>query len=221
MKLGIATIGQSPRDDVVPDMFPQFPKNYILQTGALDGLSMVQIAKLAPGPGDHPLVTRLRSGDEVVISKEHVQPLMQDVVHQLERDGAGIVCVLCTGEFSVSTVHARLVFPDRLLAGIVNGLLQDGILGVVIPHEGQSAWMSKRWTTERRAVHTSVFSPYVDDRSAEDLADELSRAGTDMVVLDCMGYPLDLRGSLIRQLGIPVVHANSAVGAVVTSILGR
>jgi hypothetical protein len=46
--LGLVTIGQSPRDDVMAQMMPFLPDNmYIRQVGALDGLTGEQIAKLA------------------------------------------------------------------------------------------------------------------------------------------------------------------------------
>ena len=38
--LGVATIGQSPRSDVLPQMLPYLPRDLdIRQAGALDGLS--------------------------------------------------------------------------------------------------------------------------------------------------------------------------------------
>jgi len=43
-KLGIITVGQSPRSDIVAEMAPFFGKDIdIIERGALDGLSMTQI----------------------------------------------------------------------------------------------------------------------------------------------------------------------------------
>ena len=48
-KVGLITVGQSPRSDVVPDMAAILGGDVeILEAGALDGLSREQIAPLAP-----------------------------------------------------------------------------------------------------------------------------------------------------------------------------
>ncbi|MGH3750343.1 MAG: AroM family protein, partial [Micromonosporaceae bacterium] len=57
--LGVVTIGQAPRDDLVPEMVPLLPPARIVEHGALDGMSAAQIADLAPKPGEQPLTSRL------------------------------------------------------------------------------------------------------------------------------------------------------------------
>ena len=63
IRVGIVTIGQAPREDVVPDMAELMgPGAEILEGGALDGLTREEIERLAP-EGDHEvLVTRLTDG---------------------------------------------------------------------------------------------------------------------------------------------------------------
>ena len=59
-KVGLITVGQSPRSDVVPDMAAILGGDVeILEAGALDGLSRAQIAPLAPEGDDEIIVTRL------------------------------------------------------------------------------------------------------------------------------------------------------------------
>jgi len=48
-KLGLITIGQSPRTDVTPDLIPIFgPDIQLCQAGALDGMTAQEIAAFAP-----------------------------------------------------------------------------------------------------------------------------------------------------------------------------
>ena len=48
-KVGLITVGQAPRSDVVPDMAAILGGDVeIVEAGALDGLSREQIAPLAP-----------------------------------------------------------------------------------------------------------------------------------------------------------------------------
>ena len=52
-KIGLITIGQTPRDDVIPDIAPLFSSEVeLLQAGALDGLTAQDIAMFAPQEGD-------------------------------------------------------------------------------------------------------------------------------------------------------------------------
>ena len=44
MKIGALTIGQSPRNDLIPEIEAFFKGAEIIQLGALDGLSKEQIA---------------------------------------------------------------------------------------------------------------------------------------------------------------------------------
>ena len=47
-RIGMVTVGQAPRTDVVPDMATLLPDVEIVQAGALDGLDRAAIATLAP-----------------------------------------------------------------------------------------------------------------------------------------------------------------------------
>jgi protein AroM len=68
-RLGLVTIGQTPRTDVVPEMAEVLgPGIEIVERGALDGLDIQAITALAPGPGDEVLVTRLRGGAPVFVA---------------------------------------------------------------------------------------------------------------------------------------------------------
>ena len=61
--IGMATIGQTPRIDVVPAMERILgPEVKTIQAGALDGLTSHEISALAPAPGEQPIITRLRDG---------------------------------------------------------------------------------------------------------------------------------------------------------------
>jgi protein AroM len=221
VKLGLVTIGQSPRDDVMPSMFPCMDHSDILQAGALDGMSAEQIAGLAPGGGEHPLVTRLRSGAEVVISKERVTPSMQRAVEDVAESGASLICILCTGEFNLLHQSSRLVYPDRLLKGVVDAVAPGGRLGVLMPHAGQASWMQEKWASNRRQVQLEVFSPYQSIDDLTSAGQSLKRAGSEMIVMDCMGYTVEMQGIMMDASEVPVVLANSMTGAILSSMVSQ
>lgn len=217
--IGLATIGQAPRTDVLPAMFPAIHASRLLQTGALDNMTNQQVSKLRPGCGDHPLVTRLRTGEEVVIAKHLVTPLLQRAVRRLEAEGATLVCVLCTGEFDLTSGHARIVYPDRLLAGVIDSVLPAGCLGVLIPHAGQAATMRNKWQRSDREVAIQTSSPYSGQVEIFPAVHNLVAAGSDMIVLDCMGYGLDTLKAAREVTDLPLILANHMVGAVLETML--
>ena len=67
-KLGLITIGQSPRTDVLPDIEPIFgPDVELHQAGALDGLTREEIAQM----DDQPFAAQMRAeGIESIIKYE-------------------------------------------------------------------------------------------------------------------------------------------------------
>lgn len=216
--LGLVTIGQSPREDIVTSMFGGPGQGGIVQAGALDDLSPSAIANLSPRPGEHPLVTRLNDRSEVVVSKERVTPLLADAVQRLEAEGATIICVLCTGAFQGLVSTQRMVYPDALLTTVVDAILPAGVLGVIIPHAGQSRGMVSKWMRGHHRVELQVVSPYDESMSVERAAASLASAGVDLIVMDCMGYTTDMQERAQSTAEAPVLLANGVVGGVLASI---
>jgi protein AroM len=72
-KIGILTIGQSPRPDVVGEFLNVFGSDYeILEKGALDDYSVEELRKRNVSDGERILVTKLVDGQEIKISHDFV-----------------------------------------------------------------------------------------------------------------------------------------------------
>jgi protein AroM len=101
--VGLITVGQSPRSDVVPDMAAILGGDVeIIEAGALDGLAREQIVPLAPEGDDEILVTRLTDGSSVFVGKSKVIPRIEARIAALEDRGVALNVLLCTGEFPSS-----------------------------------------------------------------------------------------------------------------------
>ena len=87
MKIGILTIGQSPRVDIVPELKEAIGFEVeIEERGALDNLTWEEVKDLFPGPGDNNfIVTRMKDGKIVKIAKRHVVERMNECIADLER----------------------------------------------------------------------------------------------------------------------------------------
>lgn len=228
--IGLVTIGQAPRTDVVVSMFPTDAVPQVVEAGALDDVPLPDIHNLRPGTNEHLLVTRLSDGTEVRVAKERLLPFIQAAVHRVEQNGADVVCVLCTGAFDNLKATVPLVFPDRVLLGVVNAIQPGGTLGIVIPHAAQSDSMINKWTLPSRGVVTAVASPYGGYDPFETYectspfgrgTGELERQGADLIVMDCMGFDRAMHANVTSGAQVPVILANSLVGAVLLEIFGR
>lgn len=218
--LGLLTIGQSPREDVIASMLASMAPGSIVEAGALDLLDRDEIATLAPAEHEQPLVTRLRDGSEVVIAKQRLMPHVEEAVARLEAAGCGTICVLCTGEFPRLSRSSLVIYPDRLVRHLVEALLPEGVLGVLVPHPGQTAGALPKWTTSTRSTVTAVASPY---SASDQIAGEVRKlvdAGAQAIVLDCMGFDRRMQADARSATNRPVILANGVVGSVLKEVVG-
>jgi protein AroM len=219
--LGLVTIGQSPRDDVLPQMVPFLPSDLDLrQMGALDGLTREQILGLAPGPDDYVLHTRLRDGSSVTVGREPVVSLVQACIHQLEEEGADPILLLCTGEFPELRSQGLLIEPDRLLINVVRGL---GVrrLGVMVPLPSQIGELTEKWDAIDVEATFAAASPYADEDEVARATGELRGQELDLVVMDCIGYTGAHKRTVSQATGRPVLLSSSVVARVVGELLDR
>ena len=218
--LGLVTIGQSPRDDVVTSMLGRLEPGSMREAGALDLLDRREIDALAPSSGEQPLVTRLRDGSEVVIGKVAVLPHLREAVARLEDAGCGTICVLCTGEFPPLSRDALVIYPDRLMLHVMEALLPAGTIGVLMPHAGQHEGMVAKWTTATRSTATAVASPYTARDQIGTEVRRLVEAGAEAIVLDCMGFDRRMLADARAATSRPVILANGLVGAILREVVG-
>ena len=68
-RMGLITIGQSPRLDILSDIESVFDEDAeLLQRGALDKLTQAELAALTPNEGETVLVSCLRDGTAVTMA---------------------------------------------------------------------------------------------------------------------------------------------------------
>lgn len=221
--LGLVTIGQSPRDDIVGQMLPLLPAGLdIRQVGALDGLTCEQIAGLAPGPADYVLHTRLRDGQAnelaVTVGRERINTLLQSCLKQLECEGANPIVLLCTGEFPGLRSDTLLIEPDRLLAGVVRGLGPRRV-GVLVPLPSQIEAAAEKWGVLEAEMVFAAASPYGGQTELTRAAEELGGHPLDLVVMDCVGYTLAHRRVVMQATGRPVILASRVVARIVGELV--
>lgn len=218
-KLGVITIGQSPRTDMVPEMVQWLGTVEVMERGALDGLSATEIAALHPDATDYTLVTRLRDGSSVVIAKRHIIPRIQQAIDELEEAGVDATVLVCTGTFPAFAHRKPLLFAERLLVEGVRAIAGGSRLGILCPLAAQEGLTREKWESVAGHLHVASASPYGHGGELEAAAHVLREAGVDYVVLDCMGYTQGMKEQVRQMTGVPVLLARSIVARLVAEVI--
>jgi protein AroM len=220
-KIGMITIGQSPRPDVVPEIKEILGEEIdVLEAGALDGLSLEEVRGFRPGKGDYILCTRMSDGTEVVIGKRFILPRMQQCIDRLTRKGAEIILFLCTGKFPEFSSRRLVIEPQKILDHFILALDgQDQRMGLMIPLQDQMEQAKKKYRQVKGEMTLQAASPYAMKEEVTQAAKALKRAKSDVVVMHCMGYTLAMKNQVREITGKPVILARSLVARTMKELM--
>ena len=218
--LGIVTIGQAPRDDIA-ELFAAHapPSTRIVLRGALDGLSDAEVDALPPLSGADTLYTSLRGGRDVKISKQAVIDRSPEARARLRADGCDAIVYACTGEFPPMPGDENVLFPSRVLAGLAEGLLPRGRLGLLVPLAEQGEKLTKKWARPGLEIVFEAVVPSAGTAEVTAAARRLGRHRPDLVALDCMSYTPATKTTVKDEIEAPVLLAVTATGRVLRELL--
>lgn len=219
-KIGMLTIGQSPRKDIIPALKEILGEGYeIVEAGALDGLTIEDIKSIEFGADDYLLVSRMRDGTEIRITKRFVLPLLQEKIHELEAKGVGLTVIMCTGKFPQFESRGLVVTPQEILKGVLNGTLKKGRLGVVYPAREQTKGAASEFRREGVEVYTDHLSPYGGELELGNLANRLVEQDLDLIFLNCFGFTSNIKKALVEKTGRPVIQSNALIARVLKELV--
>jgi protein AroM len=221
-RIGLITIGQSPRDDIVPDMVAQLGRDVeVIQAGALDGLSLAEVLTLAPQGDEAWAVSRMRDGQEVRLAKRELDPRMQQRVSELQAHGVDLIVPLCASDWSTLAVDVAFINPGKALMPIVQAMLRPGgTLGMISPTEAQARLEAERADGGPVPVVSVFAQPYADDpderlRQCAAAGRLLPEAGADLIYMGCMGHTRAMRAVVREVSGRPTLTANGIIAGLI------
>jgi protein AroM len=203
VKVGLLTIGQSPREDIVSEIKPLLhPRIEILERGLLNGLSPEEIERLKPDTGETPLVTRLREGRQVELSEKRISSMLPEAIDFMQKEmKIRAVGVLCTNDFPKKEFSLPVIFPFDYLKFLTSRVLNAKGLGVVVPLESQIEMTKEKW----KASVVEAKSPYAAGISWKEIAQKFIAKKVDAVILDCIGYRIKDKQEVQSFLSMPVL----------------
>jgi protein AroM len=215
--LGLVTIGQTPRPDLVEAFAREARHAEVRIAGALDGLTGDEVAGLT-APGDYPLLVRLASGATAVIPRDRLVARVESCARTLASGGARLVVVACAGAFPAVACAVPVVIPGRVVPAVVASMTAGARVGVVTPNAGQMAFAEGKWRLDGFDVGVTHAAPGRGDelaRAASFFRDEAPA----LVVLDCMGHSEAERIELARLSGCPVLAVQSLVARLAAAMV--
>lgn len=218
VKIAFLTIGQSPRIDIMQDIKSLLPSNIeIIEIGALDNLNEKEINSIAPSKKKEKevLVSRLRDGKQIIISKRKLIPLLKKCIENIEKHVDGIV-LLCTDDFPEINSKKILIKPYELLNSFVS-IINGKILGIVVPLKEQINFAKKRWGkifSKKIIVHS--YSPYTNEEIKIKDFEDFKFA--DLIVLDCIGYTIKHKIFMYEIFKKPIILPRTLIARTINEI---
>ncbi len=148
-------------------------------------------------------MTRLADGSETLVAEPHIVPLLQQKVNTLFTQGLQLVVLLCTGHFPGLQARGILLQPRVLLSQAAVALGYGRRIGVLCPAADQSSQMSKKWG--KVLGDTPVIqpvSPYHQAVAIVSAAEMLKNAGVELIVMDCIGYTIEMQSIVQEKTGV-------------------
>ena len=221
--IAMITVGQAPRDDLVPYMEQVFSRKVsIWQAGVLDGLPREAMASLAPDAGEVGIVARLLDGSNTLLSHKKILPRVQALVDRAVAQGAGLIVILCGADWSALRSPTLIVNPGKVFPAIVTALASGWRLGVIKPSAGQIEQARRQFADRGIEAVVTAASPYTGEQRLRDVraaAEQLKVAGVDLVWMTCVGMDEVMR-SIVREVtGRPVILARTILARVIDEFL--
>jgi protein AroM len=219
LQTGVILIGQTPRPDYEEYLKKHLPIGTQMHIkGVLDELSFESIQSLPKDHGEEVLTTLARDGRQITVAARHIHQRIPELICALEKIGADLIILLCTGEFPEYPSHVPLLLPSRILTMNAVAIAEGKRISVIVPLSEQCAQLSKRWSTAGIHPTMHVLSPFHEYLSMHDLSNEISSHTPALVVLDCMGYSEAVKEILQKEVCLPVMAARSLLGHVLEEI---
>ena len=220
MKVGVVTIGQSPRPDVVGEITRVLGGGYkIIEVGALDSFTLEEVKKMEPEPGHGLLVTRMRDGTEVKITHDSVLPYIQNAITELNEKRVKIILLVCTGNFPEFESSVLVVTPSKIVRGVTNAAIRKGRLGMILPSIQQVGGAPRTEEKDGLVTYYDSASPYGPIEDVKALGDRLAEQRVDLTLLNCMGFDHNHKKIIAEKTGKPVIQSSALVARVMKELL--
>ncbi len=174
--------------------------------GALDGLSLSEVASHRPHPPGAVLYTHLADGTGVEVDAAFISERLESLLQQLDLEGFDLIVLVSTGVYEPFIIHTPLVHGglavDAWIAALIVG---DCHIGVIYPLPGQAHTSHGTLIQSAHAVAATG-----DANRLEGAAEPLQDA--DLILMHSVGYTDANARQISSATGKLVVTARRIIG---------
>ena len=211
-RVAFVTIGQAPRDDVVPELLALLgvgPHDLACrQFGALDGLARADLAAAPIHRNEGRLYTRLADGSHVTVGSGFVGRCLEPLLRRLDGDGYDLIVLITTGLFQHVRLRTPFVHGQRAVDAWIEALVMGPCgLGLIYPLPQQHRGFAHGTLIQNaQAVAATGGTERLVDAAAG-----LGRA--DLILMHSVGYTEDMARELAAASRKPIVTARRIIAA--------
>jgi protein AroM len=216
-RIGVLTIGHSPRPDLVTPLEILLPNCEIVQAGALDGLTIEDLPEASKVV--YPLETQMHKGKKVIVEESFITPKLQDALNLLENMGVTATLLMCAGTFAEIHGKRPLFVPFKIGNNFLNSLNMESI-GLITPVATQEVPIRERW--EKMGWQTTVWTANLGKQDLvffQELNEKIHTNRLECIVLDYVGHTLEQVIQLQKSIAIPVIDLGHLAMVMLASTL--
>jgi len=220
--LGAILIGQTPRKDYEELLNGCLSENdELIMLGALDDLNLAEIQQLKPIEGEGVLATLSRENMPIVVSEQEVIKRIPEKIRIMEKKGASLIVIICTGQFPEFNAKVPIVFPSKVLLHNVKVIAEGKKVGVIVPLDEQKTQLKPRWVQAGVEPVFGVVSPFTENVVMKDSVKKLTEQDVMLIVMDCMKYDQQIKEEVMALSGKPVIAARTLLTKYLSELLCR
>nr|WP_297589145.1 AroM family protein [Roseibium sp.] len=216
LRINFVSAGQTPRKRMVYESLSHHAHTCeVHEFGALDGLSDRDIQELSPAVGELSIRTKLRTGEDAVISETWLRTRLDDICGQLNSANSDDITIVGTTKSLVSEN-----VPDHILQAEI--ALQKTIetLSIAGQRIGEIVTLPIQLHEGRRFLDADFDAAYASPKDQDALAEagrKLSHC--DFIVLGSMAHPLKHHEIVAKSSGKPVIHIRKVLAGTLARAL--
>lgn len=212
---------QAPSRDIKPDILSIVGNGVeLIEVGALDGLSRMEIEAMRPAPGEPALTDLLPDGTSVVVREDFILSRIQGCVDQLEKQGVELIVLFCGGDFSgmfQSTVP--MIFPLKIMQSIVPLLTVTSRVAIMAPLPSHVEEAKRKWKDFIDNPVPVVGSPHEGMDVVRHVAEIVRDLDVDLAVLDCFGFTVAMKNEFVQISGKRTVSSRTLIARIIAEIV--
>ncbi|MGI4809974.1 MAG: AroM family protein [Janthinobacterium lividum] len=211
-RIAFVTIGQAPRDDIVPELLMlagQWPEDLLVQQfGVLDDVTAATLSATPIHLNESRFYTRLAGGNYVTVGGGLIGRHLDPLLHRLDSQGFDLIVLITTGLFQPTRLGTPFLHGQQVVDAWIGSLVMGSCkLGLIYPLARQhNGFAHGTLIQNAQAVAATGGTERLEDVTA-------GLSDADLILMHSVGYTEQMAESVSAASRKPVVTARRIIAA--------